>query len=358
MSSPRVVASPLSQSFVNSPWTLYLANSSNMQIIGPLVDAKNFSLEATLNRPGRANFVYPSASPLAVSIIPVFTCVILMYKDQILWSGPVWSSNETEPDGRKSVIAVGWSELLYHRVLRVKTTYTEKTRGSIILALLGIANAQKDTWISAGNDADSAPVLTKTFEAFENIGQAIELMTTIEAGPDYYIDPATRKLHIKTWDSYADHPEILWAYGWGPHNVESFSRQTDVDSMVNRLNVAGKNSDTIRYVAQDLTSQADFQLFESQTTLSSISDQNVLAAYGEAEVVYRGTPRVTYTFQPHGGANQPLIFRDFALGDKCRLRAVAEPNIEVEQDIRVFSAQLSIDENGNHKLNNVVTVAS
>jgi hypothetical protein len=339
-------------------WDIYLAASSDMSIICPLYDCSNLTLDVTLNRPGRLSFNYPLDNEFSLNFQTWGRCIVLVYNGTIYWSGPILSYQKSLPDESINVIAVGWQELLYHRELRAKTTYTTQTRGAIIHALLAVANAQKATWITAGTNADDAPTISKTFELASNIGQGIEEMTSIEAGPDITVNPTTRTLDIKAWDDYVDRTEIVWGYGWGPENLENFSENTDGAGIINRLNVYGKNSATTGYLTQDIISQANYNLFETSVTLSTVSDSVILAAYGEGEIVYKSNPRITYQFQPIAGDDQPLVFRDFQLGDKCYLKAKFKGLISVDQPIRVFSCSLQVDENGNPKMTNVVTVAS
>jgi len=328
-----------------------------MSMICPLYDASNMSLDLALNRPGRLSFNYP-LNEFSLNFSSIGRCVVLVYNGQIYWSGPILSFNRNLPGETINVVAVGWQELLYHRELRTKTTYTTQFRGAIIHDLLNIANLQHDTWMNVGTTTDDAPAISKTFEQGSNIGQGIEEMTSIEAGPDITVDPATRDLNIKAWDEYVDRTGVVWSYGWGPANLESFSENVDGASIINRLNVYGKNSDTTGYLTEDAVSQGLYNLFETSVTLSSVSDTSILAAYGEAELLYKKNPRVTYQFQPIAGDDQPLVFRDFQLGDKCYLKAKFQNIVAVDQPVRVFSCNLQIDENSNPKMTNMVTVAS
>lgn len=337
-------------------WDLYLGASSDMSTICPLADATGISLDLTLNRPGRLTFNYPLNS-FSLNFSPINRCVTLVYNGTVYWSGFVLSFQKNVPNETMTVIAVGWLELLFHRELRAKTTYTTQTRGAIIHALLAVANAQQATWITAGSNADDAPTISKTFELGANIGQGIVEMTSIEAGPDINVNPTTRTLDIKAWDDYTDQTTVIWAYGWGPQNIESFSENVDGESTVNRLNVYGKNSNTAGYLTLDTGSQTTYNLFETSVTLSTVSDVNILAAYGEAEIVYKKNPRVTYQFQPMAGDDQPLVLRDFQLGDKCYLKAKFSDIIAVDQAVRVFSCNLQITDNV-PKMTNMVTVAS
>lgn len=339
-------------------WDLYLVESSNMAIVGPLLDASGISLDLSLNRPGRMTFNYPLDAEMSVEFSPVQRGVVLVYNGVIFWSGYINNISKNVPSEDMNIVVNGWLELLYHREVRQKVTYTNQTRGFIIHDLLAIANAQKNTWIQQGTNTDDAPPLDKTFEDNEGIGAGIEEMTGIEAGPDVTIEPEFRTMDIKAWDEYVDRTDVIWAYGWGPANLNSFTQNISADGLVNRLSVAGKNSGVPGYLTEDTLSQDQYNLFESSVTLSSVSDLDILAAYGEAEIVYRGKPRVTYEFQPASGHTMPLIFRDFKLGDKCYLKAVFKNKLEVDQAIRVFSCNLNIDENGTPKMSNMVTVAS
>jgi hypothetical protein len=339
-------------------WDLYLAESDNLEIIAPLFDATGISLDLSLNKPGRMTFQYPLDGPLSVELGPVRRAVVLVYNGVIYWSGYINNISKSLPSESVQIVVNGWLELLYHRELREKVTYTNQTRGFIIHDLLAAANGQQFTWIEQGTNTDDAPPIDKTFEESEVIGQGIDELTSIEAGPDVTIDPEFRTMDIKAWDEYVDRTGVIWAYGWGPANVNSFTQNISSDNLVNRLSVQGKNSGVTGYLAEDILSQNSYNLFESSVTLSSVSDFDILAAYGEAEIAYRGKPRVTYEFQPAAGHTMPLIFRDFQLGDKCYLKAKFKNKLEVDQAIRIFSCNLNIDPEGNPKMSNMVTVAT
>lgn len=339
-------------------WDLYLAESSDLTVLGPLQDASGINLDLVLNRPGRLQFSYPLDGPLAKEISPINRCVLLAYNGEIFWSGFIMSFQRGMPEEQINVVVTGWQEVLYHRAIRAEVTYINQTRGFIIHELLAIANEQKRTWMEQGTNTDDAPPISKTFEGETTVGQGIEEMTSIEAGPDITVHPQERTLNIQAWDEFVDHTNIIWAYGWGPHNLESFSQSVDGAALINRITVKGKNNAVGGYLTEDILSQTTYQLFENSVTLSNVGDPDILAAYGEAELFYKKNPRVNYQFQPAAGNENPIVFRDFNLGDKCYLKAIYNNVFEVNQAIRVFSCSLSIDDNNVPKMSNMVTVAT
>lgn len=331
------------------------ATSSNLAELGEVRAAKELNGEFILSKPGRVTFRTPIDDPVMAALEPVKHCILLALDDIVFWSGPLWVMSDSNPQRMLNITAVGWLELLYHRVFRTKQVYSSEYRGNIIHFLLALANSYQTTWMAPGTQGDAAPQITKTFEKDSNIGQGVEEMTQIEAGPDIFVDPLTRNLNVQQWNLYADLPGVVFTYGIGPSNLSSFVRTVDADQMINRLSVYGKNSNLVPALAEDTTSQADFQLFESTTTLSDVSDASVLLAYAGVEVAMFGLPRTTYTLSPNLKA--PLLFRDFKLGDKVYLKAKGG-RVDVDQAVRVFSATLGRDDEGNVRMNSLATVAA
>jgi hypothetical protein len=258
-----------------------------------------------------------------------------------------------------NVSAVGWFEVLNKRVTIADVTYPAVTRfGEIMHDLLAIANADHDTWITQGTDTSTAEfTLSRTYQRFSNIGQEIIALSEIESGPDFTIDPLTREMDILD-TRMTDETNAVFGYNFGPNNVSSVKRTTDSDAMANRVIAQGK---FLNAVTDDTAAQDLYQLFTRVDSLSDVSDEEVLGAWVNAEVVLNRHPRVLITFTPSPVINAedryPNIFIDYQLGDKVYLTA-KYGNIQItEQAIRVFGIGIGIDENGTEIISEVQATA-
>lgn len=357
-------------------WKFILANSSDLSAISDVQGAWDKTLNLIHNRSGNASLRVRMDDPIWSGIEPIKHCIIAYRNAVPMWSGPIWTMEESLPENRMTINAAGWFELLHRRVLRQDVAYgplvggvpSEITGGAIVFdaavgtpgtagyypgGLLTQANAQRSTWITAGSNDDQ--MLRKiTFERGQNIGEAITSLTDIEAGFDFKIDPLTRVMTITNWDAYNDlREEVTFGYNWGPSNLQSFGRVFDSSTMLNRMTAMGSYGGGL---AEDIDSQNDYQLFEEITSLSEVVDPNVLLGYAGAEVVLRRTPRVVYSIAPFPWVpgRTPEPFADYNVGDMVSFTAKHEPRVSIQnQAVRIFGMSVNITNEGNEKISSL-----
>ena len=277
---------------------------------------------------------------------------------------PVWTIDENITTASMTVNAVGWFELLNHRILHDQKSYITTVGGSIALDLLNTTNAVAPTRIiSDSSQVHDTQVRTRNYDRWSNIGAAITELSEIENGFDFVIDPITRTLSFYPSPSLSvsnpvspvwhDRTSVVFASGWGPDNIQELQRQTDSSQMMNTIFVSGKNA--TYGPGTDPASIAAYGAFEEQVSLSDVADANVLTAYGAEEITFRSTPRIIYSVTPFprasapGRVPDPLI--DYGLGDQVYLTAVYPPRIQIyNQALRVFGLDIQIDDEGNERL--------
>jgi len=346
-------------------WKFVLADATQSppKLIGELMSAKSRHLQIALNKPGSASFQMTMHHLLADAIQPITTCIIAYKYNVARWSGPVWTIDEDVTSATMTVNAVGWYELLNHRILHDQKSYTSVVGGSIALDLLSTTNAVAATRLTmaAGNVHDTQ-TRSRDYPRWQNIGAAIQELIEIENGFDLIIDPITRVLSTypsptlgagtpgPTWN---DRKNVVFGYGWGPDNVANLQRQTDASQTMNSIYVSGKNA--TYGPGTDAASIAAYGAFEEQVSLTDVADVNVLTAYGAAEITFRKNPRIIYSITPfpQGSAPErvpdPLV--DYNLGDQVYLTAKYPPRIKISnQAVRVFGFDINIDDEGNEKL--------
>ena len=347
-------------------WKFLLADSTTSPPtpLGELRYARSRHLTLALNKPGSFSFDIAMTRPVADLIEPLNTCIIA-YKHAVpVWSGPIWTIEEHLPAGSMSVTAVGWLELLNHRITHDVLHYINTVGGSIALDLLNLTNAVSPTRIiSDPSQVHDTQIRSRDYPRWQNVGAAIQELSEIENGFDYMVDPITRVLSF--WPSptlggsnpptpmWHDRTDVVFGYKWGPDNIADFSRQTDSSQMVNSIYVSGKNA--TYGPGNDAASIAAYGAFESQVSLSDIADPDVLEAFAAEEITFLRTPRVIYSITPFpvGSAPHrvpdPLV--DYGVGDQTYLTAKYPPRVIVEgQGVRVFGMDIQIDDEGNERL--------
>lgn len=348
--------------FNNPKYKFFLVDSITMNRIQDLTGASNKSINLIDNKAGKSEGVVPLDSVLAEKIEPVSTSILVLKNNIPVWSGPVWSVDEDVSNNTLTYTAVGWLALLEKRILRSDKIYTEQSPGDIIFSLLNyINNEQKGIdpnqtipyYITPGTNLDTITKRTKTFEKGTTIMSAINSLIEIEAGCDIVVDPLTRELNVVPWN-YKYNKQIeegrnpIFKYKSDDSNVNAFSINRDASEMVNHLLVESTGPSGF---SGDKPSQIKYGIFEEHITLTGLSVTNLLAAYGEAEILIKKQPRIKYTITPFvykdGGSTPDPIF-DYNTGEMCKIVAKRPPRINIDNtSVKVQSINIKIDDEGN-----------
>jgi hypothetical protein len=333
-------------------WKIILANTKTLESLAQLDQARDVSLTLTLNSPGNASFSMPIIDEKALLISPIETCVMFYRDDQLIWSGPIWTTDESLPEARINVTAVGWFELLNHRLLSADVSYTNIDAGTIASNLLADANGQYQTLITIGTIESSQP-RTRAYKKYQNIGQEIKALSEVESGFDYLVTPDTRTLNI-----YAERKTITDVVFEYQSNLSSLERTFDGSTVTNRIWALGNG---LTGTATDFASLNEYGLFEESTSLSEISDSQIIGAFCNAEIAIKKTPREIINLLPFPwteGNNVPRIFDDYQIGDVVYVTA-SYGTVQIERKAcRIFGASISISAEGNERISQIQTTPS
>lgn len=341
-------------------WRIFLAKSSNLENIAELTTiARNKNLTLALNKSGSMSFDMPLDSSITREVDVISRCIKAVKNETTVWSGPIWTLNESLPDNKLQVNAAGWFELLRKRFwLERSEQFSETNMGTLMFKNLAAANRQFTTWITEGSNSATGRI-TRQWERYDNIGDAIEGISQIENGPDFKVDPVTRALNIAQ-SEMTDQTNVIFGYNSGPSNVQEVRRTKDADVMANYIVATGMN--TSGASAESVTAQEAYQMFQRIDSLNSVVSLEVLAAYVNAEIAVCKLPRTLYSFTPfpsNGSNGVPSIFEDYDIGDKVYLSVNWPPRFEVyKQAVRVFGTSISIDEEGNETVGEIQTTFS
>lgn len=350
------------------PLTWALCDTPTMSSIGVLRGARSRQITEDLNKPGSASFRIPLDDPLAFQVEAVSTCVKVSRGTNTVWSGPVWTVQDQTDDavGWTQVGCVGWLEFLHHRILHPGQEFTMTTPSDqMIRALLGAANvngpviggAASSTFIIEGSMQSNGVDLTRAFEVFTNIGDAINQLTQLENGVDVWVDPATRALNVYTLKGSVKDSAALRLAGYRT-NVSSATRNIDASEMANLFWIVGASN--VTGSALDNDSQNTYGLFETQVALSDVINEAILGAYANAELVAKGRPLITYDVNPssYSEGRVPLTYEDFELGDSF-LFSVDRGRFKVTNQLaRCFGFTLQDGDDGNERITSLKLVAT
>lgn len=227
----------------------------------------------------------------------------------------------------------------------------------------------------------------RTYTVGQKIGTAIEELSQIEGGFDYEValvstavsgpggnsTTLVRRLNIvynlvkaatTIYGIGQDRPNVIFGHRWGPNNVRSVRESRDSGKLANRIN--GRATGKLA-LAQDAASIALRGIFEDSVSISdaNIADR-VLLGYAGAEVAFRATPAKIYNLTPFpwdgdSSGRIPRLFIDYILGDICYLiadnGAMQIGTGGSAQAIRIFGASISIDMEGNERVDSLQTTA-
>jgi hypothetical protein len=342
-------------------WKFLLAHSGNLEPIGELARARGKRLSVGINKNESLNLSYRIEDPLSDEISVADKCILCYRNNTLVWSGPIWTIEESLPSNTMNIACVGWFEILNKRFLSADTTYTTTDAGAIASGLLANANAQGATNITMGQIESSQP-RTRSYKKYQEIGQEIHALSQIEAGYDYYVTPDTRELNIyysnivgNIYGKGQNLPNQILGYNFGKNNVANITRTYDASLLVNKQHVIGASNTT--GVVSDTASINTYGIHEGLASLTEVTDTTILSAYAQGEVAVKRTPRVIYRVTPKPQSIMP--FSDFDLGDVIYLTAKFGNRFNVEnQAIRVYGMTIDIDENGTERITELQTSPS
>lgn len=339
-----------------SDYIFELAQSSTLTKIGELTKAKGRSLTLSLNRAGAFQMTLPLADAFSSYISEVSTCVLIRRKGTIVWSGPVWTVEETTPDSL-SIGCVGWLQTLEKRITKYPwgnpLTYTSTDSG-ITLDLLARSNADNITgpnYISPGLGL-STQIRTRSYPPFTKILDEIIALSDLEAGYDVEVDPTTRRMNLYTTLPVST-STTFFQYGG---NARQVSRSSDSSRITNRIIVYGP---TGWVQADDAVSQAAIGVMEEAVSLSDVRDTTILQAFANAELVVRSNPLRFSSFEPRSGPSAPRIFQDFSVGGFGYV-AVDRGRLQISKQLfRIFGTTVTWpdDGSGTERVSSIQTLA-
>lgn len=336
----------------------FLLTTRDLVPFGEFTQATSRTINLALNRPGSASFSLPITDELSEMIVPLNTALMVLREGVPIYSGPIWTIEESLPEERVSVTSVGWFEELNKRILRNPTVQFNTDAGAIAQALITQAFLDEPSNFPVSSFGTLVPTQTRIrkYERFANIGAEIQALSEVESGYDWSIDPGDKSISFH--QRIGSQQNVMFMYGDTGGNLQSVTRQIDGASMANRMNAVGKFATR---VYQDTGSVNFYGLHEEQQSLSDVPNTDILDAYAQAEVIYRGYPRITFQMTPFpsNGENAiPRPFIDYNIGDEVFLTAKRGRMQIDKQDIRIFGFTIGIDENDVERVSNIQTTAS
>lgn len=335
---------------MDSPrWEFFLARSADMSRIGELTQATARKIVLGPNRSGSFSCSLPIDDELSESTGPLETCIIAERNSEVVWSGPVWTDSDDAAAQKVTVNAVGWFEYLTKRFTDQRLKFENVDAGTIASTLLANASAQSPTYVTIGTVETTQP-RTISYERYQSVGEAIHALSQIESGFDYEVDPQTRQLNL-----YAKREtvrkDVVFGYGDNtPQNLANAIRERNGAEAANWVLAEGRIGAAL---STDEASISRYSLLQDRVTLSDVVSKDVLLAFSGVEVIFRKDPITTYRLVlPTSDLDRrvPRPFEDFFPGDSVFFY-VNKGRFQVSnQRVRVFALSISVDDNGNEKI--------
>jgi hypothetical protein len=333
-----------------------LAESQSLVKIAELRRAKNRTLSVALNKPGNSSFNIALTDEVAPYIVPNKTCLKVLFDNEPVWGGPIWSTSKDCAANKMQVNAVGWFETLMKRITKNDLEFLTVDAIQIAKTLMDQADTETiPTGILVSYLEAGQPLFYAPLSKFTSVGGQISAMSELESGFDYEID-ADKNLRLYT--KKGTDREAVWGFKRGPKNLANCVVDEDGSQTMNRMIVTSNVAPPQQ--ADDFESQTEFGLFEEHVALTSDKiGTDVPLAYAGAEVIVRGRPRITYNLSPMAPNPKrfvPQAFKDFTIGDTGYLYAKQGDAVDIKkQKIRLFGFTVDID---NHeKVTGIQTTA-
>jgi hypothetical protein len=354
--------------------------------LGEVSNASDRQFYFGLNRIPTVNFRIRLDNPLADNLVEGKALIKVYDRSSgvpvIHFNGPVVSSEETGSD-LSATVAVSAAGPLWRLAYRLigKTSGANATgysygsvlsqvdRGVIIRDIINTVNADFYTGIGV----NSVQSTTQTYVAYTPYKQALEGIYELVQGvgaPDFEIVPQEPQvvalsgvsgfpkigyMNIAPFVGTAK-PNVVFEFGTGKRNVANYSRQTNLENLLNRgyslpANDTASNTPTQPVVSStDANSISTYGLYEG-VVQTDVTTQAMRQQLVNENVRVRKTPRQIIQFQPTREdpgrpGRVPAYGIDYSVGDAVRFRAIVNGLIRVDASFRVYAVNMTLDDNG------------
>lgn len=346
------------------------ANTMRNMPVG-LGAAYSRSFRPVFNKPGSFSFTLPIDSKAASYVRNRRTGVMLSVDQVPIWSGGLTSIIKSAKAGTIACVATGWQEELSRRQVRKSEESTlvfatpGVVGGEIVHALVDAVNAQTNTdgrveplRIRFGAAGDTQARI-RSYHVGDNYGALVDELISVENGLDLYVDPLSRLISTRDPADFLDRKNVR--FGWGDGTAGNLDDVVEVDdglSIGNRQSVVGPNGLVVAVDDQEAIDRAGVML-EDWTSISDVASTPTIAAFANAELVYKRYGTVTYSLTPKPYSDDmPRPYKEFFLGEQGYF-SVNRGAFQVEdQAIRFFSLSIDIDDNGNGVVSEIGAVQS
>lgn len=245
--------------------------------------------------------------------------------------------------------------------------------GAILRDLIDETNTLGATGIATtgyDNVFESTPTRTAKYE-HRSIGEAaIEL-----AGAFNGFDPVLRPVYQESGDEdgtlaaldiYAragtDRPDVVFAWGMSPNNVQKVERVEDGDTLANEITgfgwTPGGGVDPLTATESTPASVAKYGRYEAVEQFGDVTNGMFLEALLAEEAALRADGRELVTITPATGDEKRVVprpWREFETGDTVQVRAGAALRGGFTGLQRVYGFGYSIDDEGTTHLEKLLT---
>lgn len=354
---------------LNPHYVFSLIDSDTFIELDGLGSASGRVFKPQFNGPGELSLTVPLDSDAAYLARKHKTGAVIFRNTRPIWSGEMITSTKDGQANTSALSFKGWENELDRRYVRrtdeasLKFPTPGETGGDIVEEQVTAVNSQTDsdgtvrpTRVSFGSSSDTQ-VRIRTYKGGDNFGQNFKELRDIENGLDYSMDPISKQIATRAPTEFADLTGLHFGYNIDPHNLDNCIETDDGSNTANRVNVVGANGIVYSADDADAINYAGVML-ESWLSISDVSDPTILLAYANAELVYTRYGRQTYTLTPRQFGDIPRPYDDYVWGDQGYLSANKGSLMIDHQAVRIFSATITIDDNGNEIISDLQVALS
>lgn len=361
-------------------WTFVLSDLEGV-VLGEVTDAHDRVVNRVLNGISSARFTVRGSHVLAPDINSADGLLLRCYDhDKVLrFHGTVRTVEDVVRQNDYSITCTFADAGVildghYDSTASISHTNTDSGR----LAWL-VAEQRQDHQTKHGlqmgsqDDSESGSTINWQEEPYMHTLQTIVEFSESAAGFDWYIEPIERTLEgvdpvIGAWvlDGVVGTTKsnAVFEWGTGRNNVQEWQRTKDWTKLLNlALNITGEqdpeDSAGVRQQVQasDSTSIATYGTHFDVVESFGIEDSTLRQEVVDAHIAVRKNPRQIYTLTPTSSlVSVPVFGVDYYLGDLVPFRAKHNDTILFDGLVRVYSVEITIDDNGQELVKPTVEV--
>lgn len=307
---------------------------------------KSISYEQVLNKPSNLTFEMDMADPKAINDNLLGGQNYIKYSrgTQLRWGGQITSlgGNLAKDDRPFSVTCGDWVYLLKDKFITTEETWSSINEGTILQEVVNYFQVQSDGSYGITNGVNTSVDPRDRTYVDKNVLDIFTEFSSLQNGLDFEITP-DRVLNIyekKSTDRTGTH---VFSYG---ENIDDFQWAIDFTQLKNDLKVYG--ADGIIRTRDNVNSQITYKRRQDILSYTDIPLNTTLDRLADEVLQVHANPIRTYSLSVLPDA-EPL-FGTYEIGDTVQLVIEGQGLLDINQAVRIYGWNVTINEEGYEQL--------